>query len=228
MLFWPIALIALVAIIVAQLHATFPNALQADGAGEKLIYLSLLLVIILIYSFRRRRIRLKPAAMMSLCWLAGFAALLVAYTYREEARVVFERVRGEVVPTIAIAQGDGEVEIRKAWDGHFRAQTQVNGATMTMLIDTGASVVLLTYEDAAAAGLAPETLAFTQPVTTANGRAQVAPVTLAQLNVGVVTLSGVRAAVAEEGKLRTSLLGMSFLGRLQETSFRGDKLLLKN
>ncbi|MEX2518904.1 MAG: TIGR02281 family clan AA aspartic protease [Paracoccaceae bacterium] len=228
MLFWPIAVIALVAIIVAQLNATFPNALQSDGAGAKLIYLSLLLTIILIFSFRRRRVRLKPAAMMGLGWLAVFAALLVAYTYRDEARMVFERVRGEVNPTIAIAQGEGEVEIRKAWDGHFRAQTQVNGATIAMLIDTGASVVLLTYEDAAAAGLEPETLAFTQPVATANGRAHVAAVTLPQLAVGVVTLGRVRAAVAEEGKLRTSLLGMSFLGRLRETSFRGDRLILKN
>lgn len=167
-------------------------------------------------------------ALMGVGWLAAFAALLVAYTYREEARMVFDRVRGEVSPTIAIARDDGEVELRKAWDGHFRAMALVNGARVGMLVDTGASVVLLSYEDAAAAGLDPEHLAFTQPVTTANGRSHVAPVILESVAIGAVGLSSVRAAVAEEGKLKSSLLGMSFLGRLQETSFRGDSLILRN
>lgn len=228
MLFWPIALIALIAIVVAQLYATYPDALRAEGASEKLVYLALLLVFILVYGFRRRTVRLKPVALMAAGWLAAFAALLVAYTYREEARMVFDRVRGEVSPTIAIARDDGEVELRKAWDGHFRAVALVNGARVGMLIDTGASVVLLSYEDAAAAGLTPEHLAFTHPVTTANGRSFVAPVTLESVAIGAVGLSRVRAAVAEKGKLKSSLLGMSFLGRLQETSFRGDSLILKN
>ncbi|QIE55141.1 TIGR02281 family clan AA aspartic protease [Pikeienuella piscinae] len=228
MLFWPLALIALIAIVIAQLSATFPDALRAEGSSEKLIYLALLLVFILAYGFRRREVRLGPMALMGVGWLAAFAALLVAYTYREEARMVFDRVRGEVSPTIAIARDDGEVELRKAWDGHFRAMALVNGARVGMLVDTGASVVLLSYEDAAAAGLDPEHLAFTQPVTTANGRSHVAPVILESVAIGAVGLSSVRAAVAEEGKLKSSLLGMSFLGRLQETSFRGDSLILRN
>ena len=93
-----------------------------------------------------------------------------------------------------------------------------------MLVDTGASIVLLTYEDAEAAGLNPDELAFSQPVVTANGKAFVAPIRLDSVAIGVVGLSGVKAAVAERGKLHSSLLGMSFLKRL-DFSQRGDTLI---
>lgn len=228
MLFWPIALIILIVVVIAQLSATFPHALNADGAGEQLVYLAALLLIILIYGFRFRQVKVRPLALMGLSWLSVFAALLVVYTYREEAGMIFDRVRGEVTPTIAIAREPGEVELRKAWDGHFRAVTRVNGNNVGMLVDTGASIVLLSFEDAEAAGLDPASLAFTQPVTTANGKAFVAPIMLDSVAVGGVGLLRVRAAVAEPGKLHSSLLGMSFLGRLQETSFRRERLILRN
>lgn len=228
MLFWPVALIALVAIVVAQLYVAYPGVLREDGASENLVYLAFLLVIVLVYGFRFRQVRVKPLALMGLIWLTVFSALVVAYTYRDTARMVWDKVRGEISPTIAIARQEGEVELRKAWDGHFRAVAQVNGGKVSMLVDTGASIVLLSYEDAVAAGLKVDALRFTQPVTTANGRAYVAPVTLETVAVGVVGLTRVKAAVAEPGKLQSSLLGMSFLGRLQETSFRRDKLILKN
>jgi aspartyl protease family protein len=227
MLFWPLAVIALVALAVAQLAGAFPDALRQEGAAERLLYLGLLLTLVLIWGFRYRRVRLRPVAMMAAGWLAAFSALIVAWTYREEAVMIFDRVRGEVTPTLALSRTQGEAELRKAWDGHFRAVATVNGANVGMMVDTGASLVLLSYEDAAAVGLRPETLAFTQPVSTANGRAFVATVTLDEVAIGAVGLTGVRAAVAEEGRLSTSLLGMSFLGRLSETSFRGDRLILR-
>ena len=97
-----------------------------------------------------------------------------------------------------------------------------------MLIDTGASIVLLSHEDALAAGLDPDNLNYSMPVTTANGRSYVAPVTLASVSIGAVGLDRVKAAVAEKGRLHSSLLGMSFLGRLQETSLRRDTMILRN
>lgn len=228
MLFWPVALIVLITVVIAQLNASFPHALQAEGAGEQLVYLAALLLIILVYGFRFRQVEVKPLVLFGMIWLSGVSALVVAYTYREDVRMVFDRVRGEVTPTIAIAREPGVVELRKAWDGHFRAVTEVNGTKVGMLVDTGASIVLLSYEDAEAAGLNPADMAFTQPVTTANGKGFVAPITLDAVNVGLVGLTAVRAAVAEPGKLHSSLLGMSFLGRLQETSFRRDRLILRN
>ncbi len=228
MIFWPLALIVAIAVLASQLNVHFPHALQTDGASERLIYLVFLLLIIIIWGLRGRDLKLKPMAIAGIVWMSAFSALILAYSYREDMRAVIDRFRGEISPTLAIARAEGVVELRKAWDGHFRAVTEVNGIRVGMLIDTGASIVLLSYEDAEAAGLKPDTLAFRQPVVTANGRANVAPITLEYVAVGNVGLERVKAAVAEKGKLHSSLLGMSFLGRLQETSFRRDVLVLKN
>lgn len=143
-------------------------------------------------------------------------------------RPMLDRIRGEVSPTIAVARQEGEVMLKKAWDGHFRAVTMINGEKVGMLVDTGASLVLLSYEEAQVIGLDPETLSFSTPIITANGKAHVATVTLDSVQVGDIGLFGVRAAVAEEGKLHSSLLGMSFLSRIQETAFRRDTLVLRN
>ena len=228
MISWPLALIVAIAVLASQLNVHFPHALKTEGASEQLIYLAFLLMIVIIWGFRGRELRLKPMAIAGIAWLSAISALVVAYSYRDDARAVLDRFRGEVSPTLAIARAEGVVELRKAWDGHFRAVTEVNGAKVGMLIDTGASIVLLSYEDAEAAGLDPANMAFRQPVITANGRAHVAPITLEYVAVGNVGLQSVKAAVAENGKLHSSLLGMSFLGRLQETSFRRDVLVLKN
>ena len=225
---WPIIILLAVGAAVYQLDATFPDMLRQEGAGERLVYLGFLLMFILVYGFRFRRVRMLPLVKIGVAWAAIFSAVVVAYTYRDTIRLAWADIRGEVSPTIAVARQPGEVQLSKAWDGHFRAVTKVNGQNVGMLIDTGASIVLLAYEDAVAAGLKPQDLAFTMPVVTANGRAYVAPVTLDTVSVGTVGLTGVKAAVAEAGKIHSSLLGMSFLGRLQETSFRRDKLYLKN
>lgn len=228
MFFWPLALLAAIAIVLAGLNEKFPHALRTEGASEQFVFLAVFLVLALLWGMRGRDFRLKPVAIAGLVWFSIFSALVTAYAYRHEARMVFDRIRGEVSPTLAIARTQGEVELRKAWDGHFRAVTEVNGAKVGMLVDTGASIVLLSYEDAEAIGLDPANLDFRMPVTTANGKSFVAPVTLDSVSVGSVGLSRVQAAVAEPGRLHSSLLGMSFLGRLEETSFRRDTLVLKN
>lgn len=228
MYFWPIAILAGVAIVLSQLNLSFPHALRTEGASEQFVFLAVFLVLALLWGMRGRDMRLKPIAIAGLVWFSLFSALITAYAYRDEARMVFDRFRGEVSPTLAVARTEDSVQLKKAWDGHFRAVTEVNGAKVGMLVDTGASIVLLSYEDAEAVGLDPATLNYTLPVTTANGKSFVAPVVLEYVAVGSVGLTRVKAAVAEAGRLHSSLLGMSFLGRLEETSFRRDTLVLRN
>lgn len=110
-------------------------------------------------------------------------------------------------------------------DGHFRAAALVNGQPVELLVDTGATLVMLTPEDARRAGFDPARLAMTRPVQTANGPARVATVLLAELRVGGVVLTDVPAAVAGPGLLHGSLLGMSFLGRLEALSVRGPRMV---
>jgi aspartyl protease family protein len=87
--------------------------------------------------------------------------------------------------------------------------------------------VVLTQEAAKAAGLPLEVLAYTVNVDTANGRARAAPVTLDRLAVGGIVERSVPALIAQPGQLHTSLLGMSFLNRLESWEVRGDQLLLR-
>jgi aspartyl protease family protein len=99
---------------------------------------------------------------------------------------------------------------------------------MQLMVDTGASMVLLPYEKVRALGIQPEALDFSLPVRTANGVSTVAPVRLSSIKIGPIAVFDLEAAVARPGLLDTGLLGMSFLDRLRESSFRGDRLILRN
>ncbi len=103
----------------------------------------------------------------------------------------------------------------------------INGTRVPMVLDTGASSVVLTQEAAKAAGLPIEVLNYTVNIDTANGRTRAAAVTLDRLAVGGLTERSVPALVAQPGQLKNNLLGMSFLNRLESWEVRGDKLRLR-
>lgn len=113
-------------------------------------------------------------------------------------------------------------------DGHFRADAIVAGGAVEVLVDTGASIVLLTWEDAVNTGIDLKALTFDLPVLTANGQSFVAGITLDTVAIGNVEVHNVRAAVAQPGQLHASLLGMSFLGEIEEAVIRKDALILRN
>ena len=159
-------------------------------------------------------------------WGVIVLALLLAYTYRSELRDVGERVLAQFVPGRAVSRGR-TVEIARGSGGSFALAMQVNGARILMVLDTGASSVVLTQEAARAAGLPLEILYYYVSVETANGRARAAPVMLDRVSIGTITERSVPALVAQGGALRSNLLGMSFLNRLQSWEVRGDKLLLR-
>ena len=106
--------------------------------------------------------------------------------------------------------------------GHVVLDAAVNGAPVRMLVDTGASLVTLTPADARAAGIAASGLVFSGHANTANGPVRLAPVTLREVRIGQLSIYDVPAAVIEN--LDISLLGMSFLRRLQAYEMRDGKL----
>jgi aspartyl protease family protein len=172
------------------------------------------------------RERFTQALTAMLLWAALALILVVGYSYRFELHDVADRVLAELVPGHVIARGR-TVEVARAVSGDFDVSAQINGARVAMVLDTGASSVVLTREDAKAAGLPLEVLAYTVPIDTANGRARAAPVRLDRVAVGGLVERSVEALVAQPGQLRMSLLGMSFLNRLQSWEVHGDRLLLR-
>ncbi|MGE0698407.1 MAG: TIGR02281 family clan AA aspartic protease, partial [Hyphomicrobiaceae bacterium] len=117
-------------------------------------------------------------------------------------------------------------ELRRGYDGHFHADATINGRTIPVLVDTGATLVALSYEDAQAVGISPPASAFRYVSNTANGQARFARVTLDQVRIGNVLVHNVAAAVSQPGKLGTTLLGMSFLGQLR-MEMKGGTLVLE-
>ena len=162
-------------------------------------------------------------------------ALVLAgvYTYRVELGAAGDRVVEQLQPgsVQTISQGAGGrgtiVKIKKI-EGHFIATAKVNGRTVHMIVDTGASTVVLRSEDARRAGIQLNALNYTVPVETANGRAFAARVRLDKVSLGELTLDRVDALVTKPGALHQSLLGMSFLSRLQSYEFSGNQLVMRS
>jgi aspartyl protease family protein len=115
--------------------------------------------------------------------------------------------------------------IPKAKDGHFWANATVNTRAVRFLVDTGATVVALTPADAQRLGFDAKTLTYDREVTTANGKTYAASVNLSVVGIGQSTVRNVDAMVVKEG-LTTSLLGMSYLGRLSRFEATPSSLIL--
>jgi aspartyl protease family protein len=167
-------------------------------------------------------------------WLLIFLAVIGGYSYRQELTGVANRMAGELLPpgqSVAVEPGEGgerAVRIRRRGDGHFVARADIDGAGITMLVDTGASTVVLKPADAERAGIDLKSLAFTVPVQTANGATFAAPVRLRSISIGGIAQRDVEALVAKPGSLKESLLGMSFLRRLRSYEFSGEFLTLRS
>ena len=99
---------------------------------------------------------------------------------------------------------------------------------LRMMVDTGASSIVLTYDDAMRLGINADNLVFSIEVSTANGRAMAAPVTLRQVAIGPIMRGTIRGMVTQPGQLDQSLLGMSFLETLGSIEITRDELRLKD
>lgn len=137
-----------------------------------------------------------------------------------------ENTSGASNPIVSARSEPGRVELHADAQGHFKSAIEINGRPINALVDTGATLVALSYEDAERSGIFLSPGDFTHLVQTANGTARVAPVTLDRVRIGSIELRNVSAAVSEPRRLQASLLGMSFLGRLSRLEMREGTLIL--
>src|SRR5262249_51330354 len=118
------------------------------------------------------------------------------------------------------------VEIQRGRGGEFALQARINGVPAPMVVDTGATSVVLTYETAKAAGLPLELLDYDVDVETAGGRTKAARLTLDRLAIGQLVERSVPALGVPHGPVKTHLLGMTSLDRLERWEVRADRLML--
>lgn len=205
------------------------------GTGEIVTLITgLVLATFYIFSlFVGERTRPLQALRYVLVWLAIGFCLIAGYSFREELSMVVNRVGGELLPSGQVVtvesaeEGERAVRVRRRLDGHYAVRAAVNGQAMTLMVDTGASSVVLKPADAARAGVDLDKLSYTVAVDTANGTTYAAAVRLRTLAIGPLVVDDVDALVARPGSVKENLLGMSFLRRLRSYEFAKDYLTLR-
>ncbi len=165
-------------------------------------------------------------------WMLVILLLVAGYQYRYELKDVAYRITAGFVPGSPISaideNGRNTVTLQKLENGHFGARAAVNGATVSMIVDTGATRTVLTTADARSAGIDTGTLDYNIPVMTANGPAQAASVTADDLSVGTIKRRHMQILVASPGSLDQSLLGMNFISSLSSFDMRGNRMILRD
>ena len=156
--------------------------------------------------------------------LAATAGAVVAYKDPEQVARASDSV-SDMLRGRARSQSRA-VQIARGQGGEFALQARINGVNTPMVIDTGATSVVLTWETAKAAGLPLELLDYNVDVETAGGRTRAARLTLDRLAIGKLVERSVPALVVPRGQMKTNLLGMSFLDRLERWEVRADRLML--
>jgi aspartyl protease family protein len=217
--------------LVLFLDQQFPGVLSSDDNQmdlvAKLVVLGAL-VGSLAVSFRRER--LGSLARAALAWVVIGLVIVAGYSFRDELAPLWQRIAGNLVPAQAVSIAPGTVALRASSGGHFVALADVAaGGTaqrVRFMVDTGASDVVLTRDDAKRLGIDVERLRFDIPYSAANGTSMGARVRLDRVQIGDIAVDNVSGSVVS-GRLEQSLLGMSFLRRLSGFEIRGDELILR-
>jgi len=183
-----------------------------------LIYLALLGIALAGSLISANRHQIGKVARYGLTW--GF--LIVAGVV---AVGLWPQLRNTVVPQQSMVTGSGEVSIPRAFDGHYYLTLEINGAPIRFVVDTGATDMVLTPQDATAAGLDTAQLRYTGRAMTANGMVQTAPVRLDLVEVGPISDRYV-PAVVNGSPMQESLLGMSYLDRFDRIEITGGQMVL--
>jgi aspartyl protease family protein len=174
------------------------------------------------------RQRMSSAARSLAAWAAIVLALVAGYQYRYELQDFASRITAGLVPgsPLTLSADGTTVVLDKAGNGHFEARIEVDGVPVHAVVDTGATVTVLTAADARAVGVDTASLAYVIPIQTANGVARAARFTAGEIAVGTIVRRNMTVLVAEAGTLEQTLLGMSFLGSLSGFDVRGDRMIL--
>ncbi|WP_146588025.1 retropepsin-like aspartic protease family protein [Puniceibacterium confluentis] len=184
-----------------------------------LAYLLLLGAVLVFWVFVQNRDSLGKKAQAAAAWGLIFLGTVAAVG-------LWDDIRRTVLPQQAVIAEDGRIELPRAPDGHYYVTLELNGAPVRFVVDTGASGIVLTRSDAAAAGIDLQGLAFFAQAMTANGPVQTAPVRIDRMSLGPFTDRAVRAYV-NGGEMEQSLLGMSYLQRFDRLEISGGTLVLE-
>lgn len=192
-----------------------------DGdSTARLIYLGLLGAVIGGYFLVANRQNLGRMAQQASIWGLIFVGVMAGYG-------LWNDIRSDIRPQQAVfsAPGETRIEVPRAQDGHYYLTLRISDTPVTFIVDTGASDVVLSREDAARLGLNPADLTYLGRAGTANGMVRTARVTLTDVRLGTIHDPHLTAWVSN-GQMPGSLLGMAYLERFNRIEIAGDRLVL--
>lgn len=184
----------------------------------RLSYLVLLGAALLMWFFTHNRQSLGKTVQQVMAWVFIFVGVIALVG-------LWDDIRSTVGTTPQMAVTGNTIEVPRSFDGHYYLPMLVNGKPVTFLVDTGASQVVLSPQDAKRAGIDLNQLNYHGRAATANGVVRTAPVRLDSLALGPINDTGVSAWV-NEADLEQSLLGMDYLHRFSNIQFADGRLIL--
>ncbi len=188
-----------------------------DLTSGRAIYLVLLGSVVLVWVFQMYRHRLGQAMQHAMIWVLIFLGAILAFGMKDDlTRILYNEPQQIDENTVAL---------KRERDGHFHATAEVNGTTVRFVVDTGATMLVLSQRDAERVGIDADSLQFVLRTRTANGEVKSAPVRLETIQLGDFTDRNVRATV-NGGELDVSLLGMSYLDLYRAFRVEGDMMYL--
>lgn len=194
---------------------------MADFDYARLTYLVTLLAVLLGSVLMTRRGALGKLAKQTGAWLFIFVATIAAVGMWQDIRGMGKSLQA---PQSA-ATSSGKIVIPKHSDGHYYLHLRVNDQSLKFMLDTGASQIVLSGEDAARLGFKRDDLNFWMRVATANGEVKMAPVRLQSIKLADFQDNQV-SAVVSGGALQQSLLGMSYLNRFKSVEISQNRMIL--
>jgi aspartyl protease family protein len=219
---WLSVAIFLTGFVVKRYPAIITN--QSDlihliSLGLVLAYLSFIVL--------ARRFHFSEAIQYLTLWFGIALVMLGVYSYRYQLADIINTIGGEIFPFKGREIQVGTVSFPLSSNGHFMMEAIVEGIPINFMLDTGASRVVLTQNDAERLGLRVNKLSYTQPTSTANGVVWSAPLRLQKIKIGSIAVSNVAASVSNND-LEQSLLGMSFLEKIKGYEVQKNTLILRN
>jgi aspartyl protease family protein len=215
-----------VAALVAVLSKLFPGQLTSGGDWAWLAWGIGLVVLVSVNLLGPGRINWGQKARHLSIWAGIVGVLVLGVAYQDELLGVGQRIRSEFSSSYPVANGAQELVVSRDQDGGFYLMGQVNGQVVRFLVDTGASETVLSPADAKRIGVDTSALRFDLPAETANGVGYGASFIADSLAVGTIRFTSVPMLV-NQAPMSSSLLGMSFLKRLESFKVSGRKLYLK-
>lgn len=185
----------------------------------RLAYLILLLVAVggfLVVEFRKSP---GQTSRQVLAWVMIFAGAIAVAG-------LWDDISGAVVPRQQVSQGGAHIEIPVSSDGHYYMTAELNGKPVRFVVDTGATTIALSRQDAEKIGINTDDLAYLGQARTANGTVSTATVMIDSFRIGDLQDDRVPATVID-GEMDQSLLGMTYLSRFARVSMESDRLILE-